>query len=106
MDISLEKEFALAKEQEKAPQVEKNLSILDLQKISSDHDVPPRRIRENANEASPVAASAHKRRPHHHHKRGGIQLATQLTKEIATMAANMRSITNQNLAMQELLMQM
>lgn len=33
-------------------------------------------------------------------------MATQLTREIATMATNVRSITNQNLAMQEVLIQM
>lgn len=32
-------------------------------------------------------------------------MATQLTREIATMAANIKSVTNQNLAMQELSMQ-
>lgn len=32
-------------------------------------------------------------------------MAAQLTREIATMVANMRSITNQNMAVQELLKQ-
>lgn len=69
--------------------------------MSSEEEAPPRRTREADNEAPAV-----RRRPHHHHRRGGRRLAAQLTREMATMAANMRSITNQNMAMQELLRQM
>lgn len=74
--------------------------------MSFDRDVPLRRVRENANEASSAVAPTPRRRPHHHHRRGGIQMAAQLTREIATMTANMQSIANKNLAMQELLIQM
>lgn len=47
-----------------------------------------------------------RRRPHHHYGRGGIRIAAQLTREMATMSSNLRNITKQNMAMQELLMQM
>lgn len=76
-----------------------------LTKMSCDHDILPSRMRD-ANEAQPTATPAAQHLPHHHHKHGGIWMDVQLIREVAAMITNIRNITNQNLAMQKLLMQM
>lgn len=75
--------------------------------MSSDRNLPLMRAKESYDEKPPtVPTPTCWHQPHHHRRRGGMRMASQLTKEMTTMGINMRNITNQNLVMQKLLMQM
>lgn len=76
--------------------------------MSSHSDGPLRRVSKNNDKVPHEAtvAPAGRRQPHHHHRCGGMRIATQLTREMASLVSNMRNITNQIMTIQELLMQM
>lgn len=78
--------------------------------MSSTDDQAPRRTREHPEKGEPSHTSpAPHPRPLIRRRggsRGGGRVAARLTKEMATMTANMRNITQQNLAMQEMLANM